>query len=197
MLLEHPDFVPGDASRVPRGATVVAGDLADGTGSWVAALRGADSLVHFSAVNPYPNASWEDSAGSMAHTFNALCAASGHRVRRVVLASSNHVMGGYKDVAGAEGDVTPATPPLCGTLLQDPAATAKSGDAVAYAAAKLAGEQMCRTLAARGGAASLLKAAWPPCVCAPCVCGAAARQPGLLGQNKPAVGWAGAELLFA
>ena len=54
VLLEHPDFVPREGSRVPRGAIVVAGDLADGTASWEAALRGADSLVHFSAVNPYP-----------------------------------------------------------------------------------------------------------------------------------------------
>lgn len=81
VLLEHPDFVPRDGSRVPRGATVVAGDLADGTASWEAALRGADCLVHFSAVNPYPNASWEESAGSMSHTFNVFLAASRHRVR--------------------------------------------------------------------------------------------------------------------
>ena len=38
-----------------------------------------------------------------------------HGVRRVVLASSNHVMGGYKDLPGTEGDVTPASPPRCGT----------------------------------------------------------------------------------
>ena len=37
-----------------------------------------------------------------------------HGVRRVVLASSNHVMGGYKDLPGTEGDVTPASPPRCG-----------------------------------------------------------------------------------
>ena len=114
------------------------------------------------ALIRYPNASWEDSAGSMAHSFNVFLAASRHRVRRVVLASSNHVMGGYKDLPGTEGDVTPASPPRCGTLLQDPAATAASGDAVAYAAAKLAGEQMCRALAARGGATSfaILRIGW-------------------------------------
>lgn len=59
VLLEHPSFVPRDASLIVPGATVVAADLADGSGGWAAALRGADSLVHFSAVNPYPNASWE------------------------------------------------------------------------------------------------------------------------------------------
>ena len=50
----------------------------------------------------------------------------------------------------------------CGTLLQDPADTAASGDAVAYAAAKLAGEQLCRALAARGGATSfaILRIGW-------------------------------------
>ena len=56
LLLEHPDFLPRDASRVPRGATVLPADLTDGTASWAEALRGADSLVHFSAVNPCQHA---------------------------------------------------------------------------------------------------------------------------------------------
>ena len=94
VLLEHPDYIPTDRARVPKGASVEPGDLTDGTGAWTAALRGADSLVHFSAVNPYPNASWEDSAGSMAHSCNLFLAAERAGVRRVVFASSNHVMGG-------------------------------------------------------------------------------------------------------
>ena len=175
VLLEHPDYVI--QSRVPSGAIVVPGDLTDGSGSWTSALSGADAVVHFSAVNPhaqpvtsgrrrpgpaarpsrlpsssrrYPNASWEDSAGSMAHTFNLFVAAQRRGVRRVVFASSNHVMGGYKDQPDL-GDVTPSSPPRCGTLLANAADRIKSGDAVAYAAAKLAGEQLARALMSVAG----------------------------------------------
>jgi len=145
VLLEHPAF-HSDA-KVAEGATCVLGDLADGGGAWAAALRGADAVVHFSAVNPYPNASWEESAASMLHTFNVLLLAERAGVRRVVLASSNHVMGGYKEKR-AHGLVRPADPPACGTPLRDPAHLAASGDAVAYAVAKLTGEQLCKSLAA-------------------------------------------------
>lgn len=93
VLLEHPDYF--HAARVPAGATCVLGDLADGGGDWVSTVRGADAFVHFSAVNPYPNASWEESAGSMSHAFNAFLACERLGVRRVVFASSNHVCGGY------------------------------------------------------------------------------------------------------
>jgi len=141
-LIEHPQYFAED--RVPTGASYVLGDLADGNGEWRAAVRGADAVVHFSAVNPYPNATWEESSGSMSHAFNICLAATGAGVRRVVFASSNHVMGGYKDLPGL---VTPALPPRCGTLLRNADDLAKSGDAVAYAAAKLAGEQLCRALA--------------------------------------------------
>ena len=132
VLIEHPQFFR--AERVPAGAEVVLGDLAAADGAWQDALRGADALVHFSAVNPYPNASWAESAGSMAHTFNLFLAARQHGVRRVLLASSNHVMGGYKDLP-EHATVSPACPPRCGTLLRDETDRKKSGDAVAYSAA--------------------------------------------------------------
>lgn len=147
VLLEHPKYVA--LERVPQGATVVPADL-EYLGLWENALKGADTLVHFSAVNPYPNANWAESAGSMSHTFNVFIAAARHGVRRVLLASSNHVMGGYKDVLEVN-TVEPHSPPMCGTLLRDPTDRAKSGDAVAYAAAKLASEQLARSLAATTG----------------------------------------------
>jgi hypothetical protein len=81
----------------------------------------------------------------MSHTFNVFLAATRHGVRRVIFASSNHVMGGYKDLRDVKS-VGPLSPPRCGTLLRDPTDRAKSGDAVAYAAAKLAGEQLARAL---------------------------------------------------
>jgi nucleoside-diphosphate-sugar epimerase len=176
-LIEHPRYYRAD--RVPAGARVVLDDLADGTGSWRTAVPGADAIVHFSAVNPYPNATWAESAASMSHTFNVFVAASEAGVRRVVFASSNHVMGGYKDLP-AFGPVTPDAPPRCGTFLRDPEDTARSGDAVAYAAAKLAGEQLCRALACRAGCRTnflVLRIGWcqpvrrpPPVLSAPPAC---------------------------
>lgn len=159
VLLEKPEYYK--ESAVPEGAEVVLGDAADGAGAWTAAFSGADAVVHFSAVNPYPNASWEESAASMSHVFNVLLAASARGVRRVVFASSNHVMGGYKDRPDL-GRVHPTSPPMVGTALRDPEALAKSGDAVAYAAAKLAGEQLAKALAAAGSRTSfaLLRIGW-------------------------------------
>jgi len=97
----------------------------------------------------------------MSHAFNVALAAADAGVGRVVLASSNHVMGGYKDDA-AHGLVRPSDPPRVGTALNDPAALAKSGDAVAYAAAKLAAERLWRALAAARPGASFvaLRVGW-------------------------------------
>ena len=158
-LIEHPQFYA--AERVTDGAQVVLGDLADGNGAWRSAVAGADTVVHFSAVNPYPNATWAESAASMSHAFNIFLAASESGVRRVVFASSNHVMGGYKDLP-EYGLVKPDSPPMCGTLLRNADDLAKSGDARAYAAAKLAGEQLCRALAyvARRTSFVVLRIGW-------------------------------------
>jgi len=112
------------------------------------ALLGADALVHFSAVNPYPNASWSESAQSMDHTFNIFQLAVLCKVRRVILASSNHVMGGYKDdETHGPSSVHPHSDPRVGTMPLNPTLLATSGDAKAYAAAKLAGERLAVTLA--------------------------------------------------
>jgi len=149
VLLEHPKYFAPD--RQPAGTIVVLGDLADGRGSWTEALSGADAVVHFSAVNPYPNADFAESAGSMSHAFNVFLEAARRDVRRVVFASSNHVMGQYKEKRD-HGLVKPTDPPACGTPLRDPAHLAASGDAIAYSVAKLAGEQLCKSLAATLGA---------------------------------------------
>jgi nucleoside-diphosphate-sugar epimerase len=151
VLLEKAEFYK-ETEAVAAGAKVVLCDLADGNGQgWRAALKGADALIHFSAVNPYPNATWADAAGSMAHTFNVFQAALQLGVRRVVLASSNHVMGQYKEKFD-HGLVKPTDPPACGTPLRDLSHMAASGDAIAYAAAKLAGEELAKALSAAAAA---------------------------------------------
>lgn len=136
--IEHKDFVRGEKKHLDE---LCVADVSE-VGPWIFYLNGCDCLFHFSAVNPYPNASWRESEASMAHSCNVMVQAERCGVRRVVVASSNHVMGGYKDDDG-EGLITPKHPPKCGTRV---AAAAESGDAVAYAAAKLAAEQIARAL---------------------------------------------------
>jgi len=168
VLIEHPLYIRREA--IPKGVSQLV-ELDLGHPSCVPTLRetlkGADAVVHFSAVNPYPNADWAECAGSMDHSFNLLLAAKKEKVRRFVLASSNHVMGGYKDVdvdvAGRanlnleeEGarprKVTPRMPPKVGTRVKT---AAVSGDAVAYGAAKLAAERLCACVAAAAEAEAM------------------------------------------
>jgi len=160
VLLEHPDWFA--AEKVPAGAEVVVGDAADGTAAWTRAFAAVDAVVHFSAVNPFPNASWDESSESMSHSNNVFLAAVRHGVRRVVFASSNHVMGQYKELR-EYGLVKPSSPPMCGTPLRDSADLAKSGDAIPYAAAKLSGERLARALAQQPGCATsffILRIGW-------------------------------------
>lgn len=146
--IEHPDYcAKGSAPPCDR---VVQGDAqraSDASGRpWRRVLKGADAVVHFSAVNPYPNATWHEASESMDHAFNMALAAADAGVPRFILASSNHVMGGYKDDR-EHGAVTPSDPPRVGTHLNDDKAAHRAGDAVAYAAAKLAAERLLAALA--------------------------------------------------
>ena len=80
ILVEHPDFIDrareGKGSKPPSpsgSVSVLPCDLGNPTsedeGNLREALGGAHALVHFSAVNPYPNATWSESAQSMDHAF--------------------------------------------------------------------------------------------------------------------------------
>ena len=115
------------------------------------ALTGADVVVHFSAVNPYPNATWDDCSQSLDHIYYIFTLAVQCSVRRVIFASSNHVMGGYKDdndqmMYGRPASLYPYTEPRVGTMPSNTNDIGTSGDGKAYAAAKLAGERYARTL---------------------------------------------------
>jgi nucleoside-diphosphate-sugar epimerase len=78
ILVEHPDFIKRHTLPFhddDNNVMVLPCDLGNfsdepSVASLREALHGADALIHFSAVNPYPNASWSDSAQSMDHTFN-------------------------------------------------------------------------------------------------------------------------------
>ena len=143
-----PDRGFGGASKV----VAVQADLADRRDArWIEAIAGADVIVHLAARNPYPTASWEDSTASFDMTLNLLGAAEQAGVSRFVFMSSNHVMGGYKDVTPAvePGALTEALPPRPGTRVLD--ASGDISDSPAYAVHKLMGERLCRERALGSG----------------------------------------------
>lgn len=116
---------------------------------WIDPIEQADAVVHFAAQSPAPDSSWPEAAQSLDMTLNLL-QHLGHKPCRFVFASSNHVMGGYKDAPLPPGQqLGSATPPQPGTRFFDGAAYQRPQ---AYGASKLMGE---RAVAARC-AASLL-----------------------------------------
>jgi nucleoside-diphosphate-sugar epimerase len=124
------------------------------------ALAGIDAVIHLAAQNPYPDASWEDASASfdMTAKLSEACAKAG--VSRFVFASSNHVMGGYKDtpVALSDGGLTTDLPPLVGTLVKTSEGLI---DSTAYAAAKLMGERALTVKSETGAfTAVLLRIGW-------------------------------------
>lgn len=109
-------------------------DLAVWDESWVRAFGGADVVVHL-AADRYPTATWETILPlNIDLMLNVYEAARRHKVGRIVFASSNWVLGGYR----FEDDVTltPETPPM---------------PVNAYGAAKLFAERLGRQLADREG----------------------------------------------
>lgn len=134
--------VPGTAQNRVQ---AVAGDLTEANDPrWRAAIAEADAVVHLAAQNPAPNAPWPDAAASFGMTANLVTAASAARVRRFVFASSNHVMGQYKDPPLADtigpGGLTTALPPAPGTNRREGEAIVRDQ---AYGGSKLMGERLC------------------------------------------------------
>lgn len=113
------------------------------------ALAGLDAVVHLAAQNPYPDATWEDASASFDITAGVVEASARAGLRRFVFASSNHVMGGYKDtpVGQSDGGLSTDLPPLVGTRVKTPEGLI---DSTAYAAAKLMGERLVAAKAAAG-----------------------------------------------
>ena len=117
---------------------------------WRDAFDRVQAVVHFAADNPYPDASWDEAAVSIDMTLNvALAATESRAVDRFVFATSNHVMGRYKDdpLAATVGPnaLTPEKPLGVGTFWAE---TDPPLDATAYSTTKMVGERICRALAA-------------------------------------------------
>jgi len=117
-------------------------------GEWTSCLEGVDTVVHFAAVNPYPECTWHEAKLSMDMNNVVAMAAARAGVRRFIFTSSNHTVGNHwRDGATlnppAAPAVTPATLPIPDKFRVNKDAEC---DFSAYASAKLAGESLIQTL---------------------------------------------------
>jgi NAD+ dependent glucose-6-phosphate dehydrogenase len=125
---------------------IVEADLAT-WGTWVERFTGIDVVFHF-AADPTAQQAWPALVGPNVDALvNVFQAALSGGVRRVVYASSNHVMGGYKDVAEPRV-LTTDLPPLPGTQY---VVDGQERDSGPYASAKLFGERLGKCLAEAHG----------------------------------------------
>lgn len=108
-------------------------------GDWVRHFEGVDVVVHL-AGNPVAYHDWPELLGpNVDAMLNVFEAAATNGVRRVIFASSNHVMGGYQD--GPPIPIIETLPPKPGLRYFADGAERFSG---AYAATKLLGERVGR-----------------------------------------------------
>jgi hypothetical protein len=124
------------------------------------ALAGVDAVIHLAAQNPYPDASWEDASASFDMTAKLVDTCAKASVSRLVFASSNHVMRGYRDtpVAPSDGGLSTDLPPLVGTRVGTSEGLI---DSTAYAAAKLMGERVVAAQAEAGAFSAIsLRIGW-------------------------------------
>lgn len=118
---------------------------------WRDPIEQIEAVVHFAYRSPFPNDTWDDANLSFDMTLNAaLATADSAGSDRFVFATSNHVMGRYKDLPLAEGlgpgDLHPELTPGVGTRWHT---GTEEANASVYASHKWAGERLCRTLGQR------------------------------------------------
>ena len=130
-----------DSSKV---AAIVA-DLGDANDQrWYEAAETADAIVHFAVRNPSPTGDWNDAVIAVDMTANLLNHANGTSCR-FVYASSNHAMGGYKNLdLSSIGKLSSKTPPLPGTPMWMPSGYVAPN---MYGGSKLVGERLIRAKA--------------------------------------------------
>lgn len=104
------DLVLIDRAADPDDPDVIPADLEVMDDDWITHFHGVDTVVHL-AGEADPDADWPDlvrpNLDMLANVFHASALAG---VERLVFASSNHVMGGYRD--GDDGPITADQPPL-------------------------------------------------------------------------------------
>jgi NAD+ dependent glucose-6-phosphate dehydrogenase len=124
------DLVLIDVAAGPDDPDVLVADLAEWDDDWITHFHEVDAVVHL-AANPNEFAPWEElERPNLDALNNVLLASVLAGVERVVFASSNHAMGGHRDLG--DGPITVDLPPL------------PDGP---YGATKLMGERLGRSCA--------------------------------------------------
>ena len=114
-------------------------DLSQWDPAWVSLFEGVDTVVHL-AADPQAHQTWANLVKpNIDALVNVFAAAAQAGVQRVVYASSNHVMGGYKEL-DEPAKITTDLPPRPGTRYCDD--SGKLRDSTAYGGAKLMGERI-------------------------------------------------------
>ncbi len=125
---------------------------------WREALQRADGLIHLAADYPFPDATWTQASASFDMTANlGLALAQKRTPTRAIFASSNHVMGEYKDsplrnsldLGGLKTDLPPGVGSKWRTEI-------KKTDSTPYATAKIMGERLF--VQSANGSSGLVKA---------------------------------------
>jgi uronate dehydrogenase len=132
-------------------------DLSHWDPRWLELFRGVDVVVHL-AADPTAQQTWPNlvapNLDALIHVFQASVHAG---VRRLVYASSNHVMGGYKDDP-EPARLTTDLPPRPGTHY---VVQGEARDSAPYGSAKLFGERLGKCYAeARGLTVLALRIGW-------------------------------------
>jgi NAD+ dependent glucose-6-phosphate dehydrogenase len=123
-------------------AAIVRADLSRWDAAWVESCRGVDGVVHL-AADPTAFQTWPNLVRpNVDAVVNVFLAAAQGGVRRVVYASSNHVMGGYQDDPAPR--LTTEMPPRPGTHY---VSGGQQRDSTPYGSAKLCGERVGKCFA--------------------------------------------------
>lgn len=92
------DLVLIDATAEPDDPEVVAADLSAYDEAWMTLFHGVDTVIHLAAT-PNHLSTWEELVGpNLDAACNVFHAAALAGVERIVFASSNHAMSGYRDL---------------------------------------------------------------------------------------------------
>lgn len=125
--------------KTARFPQVMEADLAHWSAEWTQQFDHVDTVVHL-AADPNASAPWEKiTEPNIDALINVFTAAVQAGVKRVIYASSNHAMGGYKDLAEPE-KLTTTIPPKPGTFFANTDGTERNS--LAYGAAKYFGERL-------------------------------------------------------
>ncbi|MEM7133044.1 MAG: NAD(P)-dependent oxidoreductase [Chloroflexota bacterium] len=128
--------------KFPRHPDVIEADFAEWNFQWIDHFKGVDTVVHL-AADPNAGQDWHKLIEpNMDGLINVFTAAAQNGVKRIVYASSNHVMGGYQSLIPPQ-QLAPDVPPKPGAIFSG--LNGETMNSTAYGGAKLFGERIGKT----------------------------------------------------